>query len=261
MGTKVKQGVANGRMWAAQVGGGVNCHRHSEVLQEFKKLNSVEARAAFADKWIRLASRSMDETWVAYYELLEIIRDQALYADPSYMEDRQPRASFEDYWIEVVQKPFSTWLELEDTYHFVREHAPELMEKTFGEANGFRKGQFASQVSTGDVLPRGNPSGSNQYGNKEEIRNLRISSQGDRSRENGVSKRTQEKIDRLARDFPALHERVKSGEMSVNAASIEAGIVRRTLTVSADDPVAAARQLARHYGLEALRRALAELDG
>ena len=50
----------------------------------------------------------------------------------------------------------------------------------------------------------------------------------------GIGLTTQKKLDRLARDFPDLHERVKAGELSVNAAAVQAGIVKPTLTVPCD---------------------------
>jgi hypothetical protein len=40
---------------------------------------------------------------------------------------------------------------------------------------------------------------------------------------NGVSKRTQEKLDALARRLLELHEKVKAGEMSCHAAAVGCG--------------------------------------
>ena len=65
----------------------------------------------------------------------------------------------------------------------------------------------AAQQTTGEVRTRGNPTGNNQHQQREEeIGNLPISSQSQRARENDIGARTQRKLDRLARDFPALHE-------------------------------------------------------
>ena len=52
-----------------------------------------------------------------------------------------------------------------------------------------------------------------------------VSSQSARAESNGVSDRTQRKLDRLAKDRPDLLQRVKAKELSVQAAAIEAGIV------------------------------------
>jgi hypothetical protein len=40
-------------------------------------------------------------------------------------------------------------------------------------------------------------------------------SQKEKARQNGVRRDTQQKLDRLARDFKALHEEVKAGKLSV----------------------------------------------
>ena len=52
------------------------------------------------------------------------------------------------------------------------------------------------------------------------------SSQVARAESNGVSRYTQVKLDRLAKDRPDLLDRVKAKEISVQAAAIEAGIVK-----------------------------------
>lgn len=57
-------------------------------------------------------------------------------------------------------------------------------------------------------------------------RDLRPNPGGERAKENGVSKRTQEELDRLVRDRPDLLERVQQGEVSAHRAAVEAGIIR-----------------------------------
>ena len=52
------------------------------------------------------------------------------------------------------------------------------------------------------------------------------SSQSARAESNAVSRRTQVKLDRLAKDRPDLLARVKAKELSVQAAAIEAGIIK-----------------------------------
>jgi hypothetical protein len=231
------------------------CGTNGTVQTPAPVFHSAEARAAFADGWIRIASDEMDETWVLLYELLRIVRDQQLYANPEYMADDRPRASFQEYWEEVVQKPFATWLGLEETYHFVRDHAPELMEKTLPkatrelQARARERSRQAAQETTGGVLPRGNPTGNNQHDARdEETGNLPVSSESQpaRAARNGIGERTQRKLDRLARDHPELHERVKAGDLTPHRASVLAGIVHPTLTIPAD-PHRAGRALARRF--------------
>ncbi len=84
------------------------------------------------------------------------------------------------------------------------------------------------------------------------------SPQGERAKGTGVSRYTQIKLDRLAREFPDLHERVKSGELSVNAAAIQAGIVKPTSTVP-HDVEGAIRALRRHFSPDELDRIAAAL--
>lgn len=241
------------------VGGGLVTSECEQILREFHRFDSEDARAAFADKWIRITARQMDVTWTVFYELLRIIRDRRLYENTSYMADKKSRLSFEEYWDQVVQKPFETWAELEKVYHFVSENAPELLGGTFDDATKFTRGQLAAQGTTGNTRPEGRPKNN---------ANCTVNSLDERAKENDVSRRTQIKLDHLARDFPAHHERVKAGELSVHAACVEAGIAKRTVPLPLDPPGAArailkhfrddsllevVRILARHAGLDLLR--------
>jgi hypothetical protein len=61
--------------------------------------------------------------------------------------------------------------------------------------------------------------------------------QKERAERNGVSRYTQIKLDRLARERPDLHERVKAGELSAHRAAIEAGFIK-------DSPRLAVRSVA-----------------
>jgi hypothetical protein len=73
-----------------------------------------------------------------------------------------------------------------------------------------------------------------------------------RAQENGVSRQTQNRLDRLARDFPELHDRIKAGELSVNAAWIAAGLGTPTFSVPEGKPELAARRIAKRYRGESL---------
>ena len=65
---------------------------------------------------------------------------------------------------------------------------------------------------------------------------------------------------RLRRDRPDLYERVIEGELSANAAAIEAGFRRRTATIPVDSPESAFRALervlAKHFTAEEIVVAL-----
>ena len=54
--------------------------------------------------------------------------------------------------------------------------------------------------------------------------NLPVDNQSARAESNGISDRTQRKLDRLAKDRPDLLQRVKDKELSIQAAAIEADI-------------------------------------
>lgn len=75
----------------------------------------------------------------------------------------------------------------------------------------------AANGATDEAPHRGNPTGANQYGNKE-MSNFDISKQTQRARANGVSRATQNKLDHVARFRPDLLECVKGGELSADKA-------------------------------------------
>jgi hypothetical protein len=57
---------------------------------------------------------------------------------------------------------------------------------------------------------------------------------------------------RLARDHEELFERVKAGELSANAAAIQAGFRSKTISVPVDKPEAVAKSLRKHMTKESL---------
>jgi hypothetical protein len=65
--------------------------------------------------------------------------------------------------------------------------------------------------------------------------------------------------DRLAREAPEQYAAVKSGELSINAAAVAAGIRSHRISVRTDDPASVARSLRKHLSpgqLAELRRLL-----
>jgi hypothetical protein len=244
--------IAKGRFQGSTKGGGILVPEHEEILRDFRRLNTEDARAAFADRWVRLATERLDVTWPVLYELLRVIRDRKLYENARAMEGKQSLASFEEYWDQVVRKPFDTWRELEETYHFVSTQAPELMRAPFEQASGAReKAMAAAAATTGEVLPadgyvadRIEPTDETDKRKGRQI--VHPISQRERAKGNGIGVVTQKKLDRIARDHPELHEKVKAGELSVNGAAIEAGFITRTVPMPLD-PEGAARCLARHF--------------
>jgi len=100
----------------------------SYVFSRFQTLNTDEARAAFADKWIGLCAQSIDTAWVVCYQLLSIIKEKQMYKIPQWMEGNKTYDSFSDYFEQRFKQPFEKWLQLERTYKFVVETCPELLE-------------------------------------------------------------------------------------------------------------------------------------
>lgn len=100
---------------------------------------------------------------------------------------------------------------------------------------------------------QGNPTGNNQFtedaGNFD---NIQVSS----SAPTGTSRAAG--LRRLRKDRPDLHERVAAGEMKVNAAMVEAGFRKPTITVPLDTEAAAAAIL-RHFTPEQIADLVARL--
>lgn len=65
-------------------------------------------------------------------------------------------------------------------------------------------------------------------------------------------------VARLKRDRPDLAERVINGELSPNAAAIEAGIRKKTKSIPIDSPESAIKGLLKVFSLEQLRKAINE---
>ena len=63
---------------------------------------------------------------------------------------------------------------------------------------------------------------------------------------NGISTKSQQKLDRLTRDRPDLRQRIIDGELTIDGAFIQAGFAVRKISVPIE-PVAAAETLLRHF--------------
>ena len=201
----------------------------NEALTEFRQLNSREARAAFADHWIGLWAREFDEAWPMLYELLEIVEQDGLFKDAR--RTGREHASFADYFENRVKRPFETWAELESTYHYARNYAPQIFKKSFTVA------QRAAALDGKTITKGTGPPTQDEKANDDVII---ISSSGLGTSADYLTRR-------IARDYPDILARMKAGEFrSVRAAALEAGIVPRTGTIRYDDPESAARSLRIH---------------
>jgi hypothetical protein len=122
-----------------------------KVLGEFRKLNTRESRAAFADHWIGIWARDFDKTWQVIYELLKIVEEDELYKDPRRVGPQAPgfpkethsqESSYPDfaaYFTERVKQPLDRWAELERTYRYAQRYAPEIFVMAYPAASGLAK--------------------------------------------------------------------------------------------------------------------------
>jgi hypothetical protein len=126
-----------------------------------------------------------------------------------------------------VKQPFAKWHELEATYHYVTTYAPELLSASYTEAKGARVQAHTRQASldpkTGDVLLE---NGHIAERDKEGAQIAHPKSQSKRAKKSGISRRTQQHLDWLARNAKEQFERVRNGELSVHRACIQAGHIK-----------------------------------
>src|SRR5262249_17992804 len=85
-----------------------------------------------------------------------------------------------------------------------------------------QRGMDAADKTTKDVLPEGNPTGSNHYPKKVERLNLSSSSPSQRVKDSGIARSQPQKLDKLAQGRPYLIAPGKAGDLSTQRASIEA---------------------------------------
>ena len=128
-------------------------------------------------------------------------------------------------WGEVrASRPFADFIALEKTYNFAAQFAPDLLQQSLEQADTARHVYEASaEVKRG--APVGNQNAAKDKENKPEICRIE-SAQSARAESNGISDRTQRKLDRLAKDRPDLLERVQAGGLSVHRAAMDAGFVK-----------------------------------
>lgn len=97
-----KNTPAGGRLRAAQHGGGLIHPEVDRLFSEYHRLPTDDARAGFADKWVRLIQARMGPTLGIQDRLLAIIRTKELYRNPSYMEDGRSYETWEEYLAQVA---------------------------------------------------------------------------------------------------------------------------------------------------------------
>jgi hypothetical protein len=213
--------------------------RTEEALAEFRRLNTREARAAFADYWIGIWAQDFEYAWPMVYELLSLVNEEELFRDPRRVGPSAPGAveahgvrgsydSFAEYFEDRAKSPFERWAELESTYHYARDHAPGLMATAFSAASTMREADERDRENQ-------RPVGVNQH--SEGVDNVNTLRPAGNTQAAALR--------RLRKDAPELHADVLAGRISPHAAMIKAGFRRHTMTIRADDPESAARTLSK----------------
>lgn len=221
--TRYKHSMAHGHTRAAQGSVGLLDPAMRDVLWDFKQLNTDEARAAFADKWLRLTSARLTEAWPMVYELLRCMRDHQWYTRQELLDKPQHFETFAAYFETILGKPFAVWGELEATYHFVAAHAPCLFHAPLPDAEAARR-KAVTDAKAVPLQKQKNPAQETRdalgryakvYTNTKDIN----------FGKGGTSQSY--RLRRLARDHKDILARYEAGEFrSVQAACIAAGFVK-----------------------------------
>lgn len=126
---------------------------------------------------------------------------------------------------------------------FVEAYPPEGLRTTISMliqiCNTYGDMEAVAMIAQVEAGERGNPTGNNQYTNNGNINNVNVSIKQETSAGNS----TPYTMRRLAKDAPELHKAVVSGELSPNAAALQAGFRRRKLQMP-DTPEEAGKYLA-----------------
>src|SRR5262249_27371209 len=155
-------------------------------------------------------------------QALRWVEEEKLYLKPELF-DGQSFPDFKSFFEARFKKPFVLWYELEQTFRFVSKYAPELIDKTFGEARAeaAKRAQEIAKASKATQQPAHRPRKQQQATDLVELANQETS----HTNNIGVasSERAKEAERRLRKDRKDLHDRVLAGELSWHAAMVEAG--------------------------------------
>ncbi|MGB3511249.1 MAG: hypothetical protein WBA93_18840 [Microcoleaceae cyanobacterium] len=120
---EIAQGAGKAKRSA---GNAVHGLTHTEVLTDFYKLKSNDARAAFARTWLAKSSEALNETWSVIYELLKLVEEEELYKKESSLNNSKIYDNFQEYFEDTLKRPFEEWARLEADYNYVSKYCPEL---------------------------------------------------------------------------------------------------------------------------------------
>jgi hypothetical protein len=185
----------------------------SNMVNEFRQLNTPEAKAAFLSSWLAIWAADIERTWPFLCQVLQWVESEKLYADTRVFP-HQTFPDFKSFFEARLKKPFALWYELEQTHRFVTNYAPDLIDKTFGEAKA-EAARRAHEVAVASQATQG-PVGvhHNDMGDKTSA-----------SQSSGKTIISAER--RLRKDRKDLWDRVLAGELTWHGAMIEARFWKR----------------------------------
>lgn len=217
------------------------------VLETYRRLDSDEAKARYADHFLHRTAGVMEEIWPTFYELLKRVEDSELYRQEGYVADGQVFGTFKDYFEARVGRPYDTWFDLEATYRYATKFKPELLKKAFSLARSAaeKAGALVKALDAGARIndPRPGPIP------KANMDIIHIS--GNLGGGTSADYLTR----RIARERPDILRRMAAGEYrSVRAAALDAQLAPKTQSIRMDDPESAARALRKHMEPDVLAR-------
>lgn len=127
---EIAQGAGKAKRAA---GNAVHGLTHTEVLSDFHRLKSDDARAAFARTWLAKSSEALNETWSVIYELLKLVEEKELYKKESSLNNSKIYNSFQEFFEDTLKRPFEEWARLEADYNYVSQYWPELFNRSYSE--------------------------------------------------------------------------------------------------------------------------------
>jgi hypothetical protein len=178
-----------------------------------------------------------NDTYVS--ELAEALRSQvSLSAVPGLLK----QVIKNDMWRRRIVRQTKKAIEYNRFADFVKDYPPDGLGSNMNVLMSLCR--FHEDIEAVDLLSKvdagkeGNPTGNNQY-TSGTVDIINSSTRTDRP--TGTSAAAT--MRRLSKDFPLIHERVLSGELSPNKAALEAGFRQPKFQLPAD-PIAAGRYMA-----------------
>ena len=190
--------------------------RLADLTLQYKRLNSREARVAFIDTWLKTWAYDFEKTWPVIYQALEWVEQDELYKDPRAMSPDEIYPDFKSFFEARLKRPFTMWMELEQTHHYVSKFAPELIDKTWGDA----RAKAAKHARETDAKDRANKDASKQ-GQRTDLFDVKKNDIKEVKAPTGTSESYAHR--RLRADRPDIHQRVLDGELTAHAGMVEAG--------------------------------------